>query len=227
VVAEGAVVKALVVAPHMDDEVLGCTALIQRLPDTTVVFCTENEEDVRFIDGEYVGYRSEKREAEMEQVSELLGFEYVQLGLPLHSLDTYQTAKIVDLLEEWFRDVELVAYPAQSYDQDHEAIRKAVAVLSRPHRYAGTLLEYQTWGVPTHGDDTLILPLNVNAKTEAVALYASQIRPGGHYDELYPYAPASVMAHSAATGRLIHVDYAESYRPRRLVPNPTTAALLG
>jgi LmbE family N-acetylglucosaminyl deacetylase len=219
-------VKALVVAPHMDDEVLGCTALIQRLPGTTVVFCTENEEDVRFVDGEYVGYRSEKREAEMEQVSELLGFEYVQLGLPLHKLDTVPATSIVELLEEWLRDAELVAYPAESYDQDHEAIRKVMAVLSRPHRYAGTLLEYQTWGVPVHGDDALILPLNAGVKMDAVGLYASQIRPGGHYDELYPYAPSSVVAYAAATGRLIHAEYAEAYRPRRLVANPTTAALL-
>jgi LmbE family N-acetylglucosaminyl deacetylase len=217
----------------MDDEVLGCAGLIQRLDavniTTMVVFVTEAEEDVRFVDGEYVAYRNDKREAEMEQVSEFLGFEYVQLGLPLHQLDSAPVAELVARLEGWLRDADLITYPALSHDQDHEAVRSAVTVLARPHRFAGTLLEYVTWGVPEYGADSLLLPLTreqAAKKADAVGLYFSQVRPGGTYDELYLYSPVSVRHYMAATGRLAHTEYAEAYRPRRIVPNATTAALL-
>jgi LmbE family N-acetylglucosaminyl deacetylase len=227
------VTEALVVAPHMDDEVLGCAGLIQRLHaagvSTTVVFCTEADEDVRFVKGEYVTYRNEKRSGEMEQVADFLGFKYVQLGLPLHKLDGELTANLAGRLEEWLRDAQLVAYPIRSHDQDHEAVRTAVGVLARPHRYAGTLLEYTTWGVPDYGTDVLLLPLTqseADTKAEAMSLYFSQVRPDGHYDELYLYSPASIGYYLGATGRLCHSDHAEAFRPRRIVPNPTTAALL-
>jgi LmbE family N-acetylglucosaminyl deacetylase len=225
---------ALIIAPHMDDEVLGCGGMIQRLRahgfDTTVVFCTETEEDVRFIEGEYLTYRSDKRVAEMELVAEFLGFEYVQLGMPLHALDASPVASLVSRLEEWLRDAEVVAYPAESHDQDHEQVRKAVQVLSRPHRFSGTLLEYMTWGVPEYNADVLLLPLlksEAATKAESVGMYFSQVRPAGRYDELYAYSPASVASYLGATGRLVHTEFAEAFRPRRIVPNPTTAALLG
>jgi LmbE family N-acetylglucosaminyl deacetylase len=224
---------ALVIAPHMDDEVLGCAGLIQRLRThdcpTTVVFATEAEEDVRFVGGEYVGYTNAKRTGEMEQVAELLGFEYVQLGMQLHRLDQEPTGLLVARLEDWLRDAELVAYPVVSHDQDHEALRTAVGVLARPHRFAGTLLEYRTWGVPGEYDDALIVPLTqeeAKSKFDAIGLYFSQVRPGGRYDEFYPYAPASVKAYMQAAGRLVHTEYAETFRPRRIVPNSTTAALV-
>jgi LmbE family N-acetylglucosaminyl deacetylase len=234
VVAESPVVsRVLVIAPHMDDEVLGCAGLIQRLRsqgfDTTVVFCTETDEDVRYVGGDYVVYANEKRSSEMEQVAEFLGFDYVQLGLPLHGLDGILTATLVSRLEEWLRDAELVVYPAISHDQDHEAVRTAISVLSRPHRYAGTLLGYATWGVPDYGADVLLVPLSPEetaAKVEALGLYFTQVRPGGVYDELYLYSPASVTHYLAAAGRLCHTEHAEAFRPRRIVPNPTTAALL-
>jgi hypothetical protein len=124
----------------------------------------------------------------------------------------------------------VVAYPAESHDQDHEAIRKAVQVLARPHRFGGTLLEYMTWGVPEYNADVLLLPLDedeATIKAEAVGMYFSQVRPHGHYDELYAYSPASVRSYLGATGRLVHTPFAEAFRPRRIVPNETTAALLG
>jgi LmbE family N-acetylglucosaminyl deacetylase len=228
------VTASLVIAPHMDDEVLGCAGLIQRLCDasidTTVVFCTETEQDVRYVGGDYVAYDNDKRSSEMEQVAEFLGFEYVHLGMPLHALDGVLTAELVARLEEWLRNAEIVAYPARSHDQDHEAVRTAVGVLARPHRYSGTLLEYATWGVPDGDSDVLLLPLRpdeADAKAKAMSLYFSQVRPDGRYDELYLYSPASVGHYLAATGRLCHAEAAEAYRPRRIVANPTTAALLG
>jgi LmbE family N-acetylglucosaminyl deacetylase len=228
------VVSALVIAPHMDDEVLGCAGLIQRLNRaglaTTVVFCTETDEDVRYVsDGYYAAYSNKKRTGEMKLVAEYLKFEYAQLGLPLHALDGVLTATLVERLEEWLGNCELLLYPAISHDQDHEAVRTAVSVLSRPHRYSGTLLGYATWGVPDYGADVLLLPLTEEEtaeKVQAIGLYASQVLPGGSYDPLYLYSPASVAHYLAATGRLCHAEHAEAFRPRRIVPNPTTAALL-
>ncbi len=62
----------------------------------------------------------------------------------------------------------------------------------------------------------------VSRKVAAIAAYQTQV--GGSADE-YLYSPESARAFAEATGRLAHTNYAEAFRPRRIVPNPTTGRL--
>jgi LmbE family N-acetylglucosaminyl deacetylase len=223
--------SVLVIAPHMDDEVLGCGGLLQRFERAEVVFVTEAEADVR-IDhlGEEVEYDGARRVEEMESVAAMLGFSATRLRFPLHKLDTCPTADVLAGLAAHLRGVDLILSPARSHDQDHEAVRRAVDALVRPQHYAGSVLEYLTWGCPATTEPVVVLPLadvEMDRKLAALARYATQVEPRGTYDESYPYAPDSAAAFAKAAGRLAHSDQAEAFLPRRLVPNATTARLFG
>lgn len=223
--------SVLVIAPHMDDEVLGCAGLLQRLGGAEVVFVSEAETDVR-IDhrGRAVEYDGARRVEEMEAVAAMLGYTPTRLRFPLHRLDTCPTAAVLEALEARLDGVELILAPAQGHDQDHQAVRRAVDALMRPQRYPGSVLEYLTWGCPASAEPAVVLPLEageMDLKLAALARYATQVEPGGAYDDCYPYAPDSVAAYARASGRLAHADHAEAFLPRRLVPNATTARLFG
>jgi LmbE family N-acetylglucosaminyl deacetylase len=223
-------VSVVVIAPHMDDEVLGCGGLIQRFEDVTVVFVTESASDKRLVAGDgYVEYRGSKRVAEMEAASQILGYRPVRFGWPVHSLDRVPLVKLIERLELAVGETELVLVPAQSNDEDHNVVSRACRALRRPHFGCFSILEYQTWGCPGPMEHQLILPLTSGEladKVGAMAQYDSQVAPGGDYDELYAYSPESVRTYAIAAGRLVHAEAGEAYVPIRLRPNATTSRLL-
>lgn len=211
--------SVLVVAPHMDDEVLGCAGLIQRRDDDVhVVFCTEAVVDTRLGDRGYVAYDGERRVAEMEQVADLLGFDPVRLRYLTHELDKVPTRELVARLEgvlSW-ASPDLLLIPAPSHDQDHEAARRACMALIRPHCFSGTVLEYHTWGVPAPYEPVAVLPLSsveIARKAEAMALYGTQVEPGS---DAYPYSVDSLRSYAAAAGRYVHALDGEAFTPRRI-----------
>jgi len=221
--------RVLVIAPHMDDEVLGCGGVIQRFDDVTVLFVSEREDDQRYteVDG-YLPYSGLDRAEEMEQVALKIGYLPVRLCYPLHGLDRMPTLELVEAFEPHLDGVELIFAPGPSNDADHVAVRKAVQALRRPHRYSGSILEYHVWGTLDPFAAAVLVPLNgseVANKLTAIAAYQTQVAPGGQADPLYPYSPISVEAYMLATGRLCHARHAEAFMPIRLVPNHATARL--
>jgi LmbE family N-acetylglucosaminyl deacetylase len=217
---------AVVVAPHMDDEVLGCGGLIQRLDDVVVVFVTEREVDVRHAAEGPVVYRGEDRVVEMEAIAAALGYRWKRMGFPVHELDRYTVAEMLEHFDAAISrlEVDLILAPAESHDEDHEQVRRMVRAHMRPHKYAGTVLEYLTWGGVTPYGPAVIVELSeteVALKAKAMEMYATQTAPGGSLpDELYAYGGESVRAYARAAGRLIHAEYAECFVPRRLVGWP-------
>jgi LmbE family N-acetylglucosaminyl deacetylase len=217
----------LVIAPHMDDEVLGCGGVLQRFDKPNVLFCTLSREDRRWDQAaaEYQAYEGATRMAEMRKASTLLGYQFAGFTYETHTLDEIPTSTLLTMIENKVNveELELVLAPGPSHDQDHEAIRKAVKALMRPHRYAGSVLEYWTWGSPSPYDPQVVVPLSldeVDRKLRALEQYETQLAPG---DDRYPYSVTSQDAFMVAIGRTLHHDDAEVFTPVRLVPNKTTA----
>jgi LmbE family N-acetylglucosaminyl deacetylase len=217
--------SVLVIAPHMDDEVLGCGGVLQRFDKPNVLFCTFARQDWRLgSDGKYVSYDGVDRIKEMKEAQKLLGFEFAGLTIETHTLDEIPTRVLVQQISRKMpTDVELLLIPGQSHDQDHQAVSRAADVLMRPHNYDGSVLEYWTWGSPSPYEPQVVVPLTqeeVGIKLSALVKYKTQLKPGSH---VYPYSVPSSDFQMATNGRMAHTANAEVFTPRRLVPNKTTA----
>lgn len=192
--------KLLIVAPHPDDEVLGCGGLIQRVKmeggKVYVIYATVG--DTR--DFSSTGFSSQKeRLKEIEDVARFLEIDeyyasFVGNGYHL-KLDTVGTHKLINEIErESPISIEkikptILAFPhASSYNQDHRAVASAAHAAARPagrhlKHFVPTVLSFEeapdiwTLGLPLIPNYFVELTQEiVDKKLEALTLYRSQYR---------------------------------------------------
>ena len=219
--------SALVLAPHADDEALGCSGLMARLAeagrDIHVVYLA--------VDGfHHAGLDRDttyaERVAEIEHVLALFGercsheIAYGNRGL-IEQLDTLPRRELVDRFERVIdaRRPEMVLLPAApDYDQDHQAVFAAAHAATRPiaERFGRWLvphvLTYEMaklqWSAeplpraPAFIDVTGV----IETKLEAVRRYATQLRPSPHVRSL-----DAVRALASLRGAEVGVQYAEAF----------------
>jgi LmbE family N-acetylglucosaminyl deacetylase len=165
----------LVVSPHADDEVLGCSAVLG--PDCHVLY-------VGVDDFHRVSRR--ERELEVSRVADFFGFSWEAGDLPVNRYDQ-RARDVIRLLEAVIneRQPHTVFLPVPSYNQDHRVVHQSGLVAVRHHdsnHFAGRVLLYE-------GPDNFLLPiyqftpncfvrLDLARKLAANDLHASQRR--GH-----------------------------------------------
>lgn len=141
--------RVLVVAPHPDDETLGCGGTLLRMAADgaqiawLIVTCMP----------ENAGYSEERRtarEVEIAKVSELYGFsEVFKLRLPTRRLDTFPVADLIAEFSSVFLKYEpsLVFLPhRRDAHTDHRAVFDAGAACTKWFRYNSVrrVLAYET-----------------------------------------------------------------------------------
>jgi LmbE family N-acetylglucosaminyl deacetylase len=223
--------RVLVVAPHADDEALGCGGLLARLHSrgcsTHVIYLA--------VDGfHHYGLAGEttyaQRTAEIDKVAQLLGLTYDVVygdeGL-IEKLDTIPRRDIVDRLESALNEhrPELLLLPSgNDYDQDHVATFQAGFAAARPiaevfgkwlvphvMTYESAKLNWAVEPLP-HPAATCDITSYLDTKLEAMRLYASQLRPSPHIRSL-----EVVTALAEIRGKEIGVRYAEAFGVLRTV----------
>jgi len=228
--------RILVIAPHADDEVLGCGGTILKAiaqgAEVYIMVVTVGDL-VRVGDGDEKRTASE-RVVELEKVRAFLGAtdaEVVMTDEERHMrLDAIPRRDLTGILE---RDARLslrnlkphiVFLPAPSYNQDHEAVCKAGLTACRPHDPkallsppAVLLYEYppNSWCLPHERFlPSLYVDIteHLEKKMEAYALYVSQVRAGLHQN-----SPQNVRDLAALRGKEIGVVAAEAFQTMRFV----------
>ncbi|WP_040781604.1 PIG-L deacetylase family protein [Nocardia pneumoniae] len=197
--------RVLIIAPHPDDEVLGCGGLISRVKreggEVHVLYVTAGE----VADFSLAG-RSTAAEKlrEIEKVAESFSLDGWHLALPgdKHNLrlDILPRSQLVDLLE---RPGNPLAFPTlkpsvvlapdpTSYNQDHQAVASAVLTALRPgpdaFRHQPTaVLTYEeaadSWSAQPALVRNVFVELaadDVDRKVATMALHASQWREHPH-----------------------------------------------
>lgn len=198
---------AVVLSPHVDDEVLGCFSFLKK--GTTVVYGGIEDRPSRA-----------QRVAERALSVDALGFDTEDLDQPVNG---YDVNALIPLFEEAVDRLRpsVVLLPCPSYNQDHRAFYDAALVATRPHDARWnppTVLVYEqphsiTWPYGDNGVPNVFIPIDIEAKLEAYARYASQVR--GHR------SPETVRAIAAVRGAHASVPNAEAFHALRIVWEPS------
>lgn len=168
----------LVIAPHADDEVLGCSSVLDEY--TFVYFCGIDE---RFSYGSPdKRIPQDERISEVDAVAKIFGYEYAY-G-PFH-VNKYQFFDVKESLESIVNTIkpEKVFIPCRGFNQDHNTVYEASMVALRPHdtnHFVKKVLAYESvhdvqW--PPYGEDyTYFVPLDLDKKIMGYQAHKSQVR---------------------------------------------------
>lgn len=194
--------KLLVIAPHPDDEVVGCAGLIKRVKDAGgkvyVLYLTVG--DTKDFSKKGISFAKD-REKEIRSVARFLKFDDYHLaynGNDFHlKLDILGQKKLMDMIEresplalEKIKPT-IVAFPSiRSYNQDHKIAASATHACLRPannkdKHFVKTVLAYEEpadgWTLSVNQTPNFFVQLkkkDLVAKMKAMSLYSSQARTG-------------------------------------------------
>lgn len=198
-------VSTLIFSPHVDDEVLGCFAFLDQ--HTHVLFGGVEERAT---------IPRSTRLDELNDSSHSLGFTWTLLD---NTVNEYSANLLISPMEQLIdqHKPHTVLIPEPSYNQDHRAFYDAALVATRPHDTLWTVSEVLVFEQPhsvmwPHAQQPLpniFVPIDIDAKLDAYARYASQVR--GHR------SPETVSALAVIRGAQIGVPHAEAFQARRII----------
>lgn len=195
----------MVLAPHCDDETLGCGGLLAKYPHESVVLV--------------VAHPTEVRKKEFIRAQEVLGYAEYQIldytdgyiGADMHSL----VGDLDAAISRWEPEELYLPYP--SMHQDHIAcyeagVRAGRLSMTEGHHFTPSLYVYDVaaYDVNLYPTDLrwnvfeALVDDQIEKKVAALEAYDSQAMSGPH--------PANALRQQAATiGAARQVDYAEAY----------------
>lgn len=192
--------KLLVIAPHPDDEVLGCGGIIRRIKNeggrVYVLFLTVGDS----FDFSKKGLSTiTQRQKEIETVAKFLKFDDYHIAFPGNDyhlkLDMLGQKELMETIER--RDsisIEkvkptIIAFPYPfSYNQDHRIAGSSTHAALRPapsrfKHFVPIVLSYEYsadhWSLLNHFQPNFFIPLakkDLEVKLSALKLYKSQLR---------------------------------------------------
>ena len=223
--------SAVVLAPHADDEAMGCSGLMAKLAQAGsrihVVYLAVDGFHHYGIDDD-TSYQ--QRLDEIADVLSLFGDKttheivYGDRDL-IEKLDTLPRRELVDRFEHVLNEhrPELLLVPAlPDYDQDHQAVFHAAHAAARPIAqqfgkwlipqilaYEMTKLQWAAEPLPRFAAFTDITA-HMETKLESIRRYRTMLRPSPHIRSL-----ESVKALATIRGAEIGVTYAEAFQVLR------------
>lgn len=204
--------KKLIVAPHVDDEVLGCGGILDR--NSFVYYCGIDERKVSPDPGHRIPV--EERMKELEATAQFLGFAYEVNRTSLVNFLVEQ--EMIAELERVIGAVqpEAIFLPHPGYNQDHRTVSNAAQVALRPHDknfFVKRILVYEgihdaAWSyVPFRPN--YFVPIDIERKLRAYGLQPSQVRS--------MRSPEMLRALARLRGAACNAEYAESFEVLRWV----------
>lgn len=229
--------RLLVIAPHADDEVFGCGGTIAKakaLGSEVYVVCVSVADTRHYLpDGLRLVTGKQRAEEFAEAMRTLAVDDYEVLFQDEEHhlrLDSIPRRELIELFEHKGRLAmdkvrpTIVALPAISYNQDHEAVFKAGFTACRPHlpevkAHPRVVLSYDnpaiSWSLERekfHPNFYVDISDFLELKMRAVACHASQLKPRTHHASL-----ENVEWLARVRGREISVEAAEAFMCHRYI----------
>jgi len=191
--------RVLVVAPHMDDDVIGPGGTLalhrQQGSSVSVVFCAKGA----------TPEQDRQRKSEARAAADFMGFERVDwLDFPEGALSPNEAAlasKLAQLLRELKPEQLFCPYFADHH-RDHSAVALALAAAIEETRWQGEVWCYEVWS-PLWPNVAVDISSVVETKRQAIELYSSQVA-GLHYTE-------GTLGLNRYRALRVYVDYAEAF----------------
>lgn len=212
--------RILIIAPHSDDEVLGCGGLIEkacRYNNPVKVIVTAVGNIIHPHNNKVV--LGKTRIKELEEALDVLGcHDFEVLYEDKDSLlDTIPRNEIISKLDNIIKNFNptMVFIPLPSYHQDHIVLFETcfAALRPKPHQlikliamYEYPLISWQYQKFWNTGELYLDISHTIQIKIEAFLRHTSQIRPSPNL-----LSPESVKKWAEMRGLEIGIPYAEKY----------------
>ena len=170
--------RVLVVAPHMDDEVIPCGG-------TLILLAEQGAEiHVTFATDSSTGQRSAQaaieliatRRSEARQVSERIGYVSNELGFPdgqLHRREEMLAKRLAQQIDRLGPDLIFCPFPSDAHS-DHMCCAAAAADAAVHAKPDATILAYEVW-TPLWPNVAVDISSVAQRKEDAIRLYQSQI----------------------------------------------------
>ena len=222
--------RTLIISPHPDDEVIGAGGLIAKLSSegsqVWVIFAVV---DAFRHYGLSKATTLQDRKAEIEEVSDILGYRHETLyeGMNLmEKLDTVPLREMVDKLEDSYNRIrpDLLVLPhGDDFDQDHVRCFRAAFAAARPlpqklgKFFPKRVLTYESpklvWSSKSfHPTFYVDITDRMDAKIEALQAYRSQLRSPPDVR-----SPENLRALAYLRGSEVGYEYAEGYSVLRWI----------
>jgi LmbE family N-acetylglucosaminyl deacetylase len=204
----------LIIAPHADDEVLGCGGILDH--NSHVIVCGMDESA---ITDPWTKTRPSRLERliETEAVGEF--YRCVYTILP-NIVNHYTEPSLISSFEKLINQVQpdVICIPAYTYNQDHRTVYNAALVALRPHDinfFVKKVLIYEQvqdlqWS--HNGMDfkpNYFVPIDIERKLHGYGLYKSQVRSFR--------SPDMVATLASTRGAQCNVPHAEAFQILRWV----------
>ena len=209
--------NVLIIAPHADDEVLGCGGLMTK----RVAQGAQVDVAVAALGGERAPGSHEDyaaRRAELVAASRILGVSEVAVLYPGYNmrLDELPRVEIVSKLDALLRrDYDEVYLPYASANHDHQIVYQCTLAALRPYaseRMPRLVAAYEYaqigWQLEAVAGGQMFVDIasEFERKLQALAAYESQLRPHPH-----PCSEAAVRTLAQFRGLAIGKSYAELF----------------
>lgn len=228
--------KLLIVAPHPDDEIIGCGGLIAKIKEAGgkvyVLFLTVG--DTKDFSGNGFSSKSE-RISEIEAVAKFMRFDdyHVAYGHNRHHLrlDMESQLELITMIErkspisiEKLKPTIVMFPAANNYNQDHRAAAQAAFAACRPasrqyKHQPDMVFSYEVaadqWNLEKLFSPNFFATLSsrqLQRKISALRLYPSQLRQRGN-----PRSPKALQGLAAVRGAQSGTSLAEAFLCHRLV----------
>lgn len=202
-------VKNLVIAPHADDEVLGCGGVLGK--NSFVYICGIDESRLAVDETP-----ANKRLECLKKVADFYGFQF-EINTK-SKVNYYDLHDFIDIFEKLINKLEpeSIFIPCPDYNQDHKAIYNAAYIALRPHDknfFVKKVLLYETshnavWN-PRKLNLNYFVTLDIEKKLKAYAMYETEVRA--------MRSPDMIRDIARLRGKAINQDYAEAFEILRWV----------
>jgi len=199
----------LVIAPHVDDEVLGCGGFMARQKQKGYVYYVGIDEST--IDETHHRPEKSKRLEEIEKTAKFLGFNWEYNDD--NKVNRYNEQDLIGIFENLINRIgpEIILIPHPSYNQDHRAVYNSLLIALRPHDrnfFVKKVLVYEQphsiiWDRSPINPNYFV-EIDIEKKINALLTQESQIR--------VMRSPEIIKAVARLRGAHINVRYAEAFK---------------